>query len=365
MIKLKVDENKMKKIEEKHWKWFSETGKEKLDDYLNNKVYRDLIENKQEKIPDDVYELLNFLSKDNILKPILIGKLLTQTEKYNSIDNIIKKIECKFPFLFDSKKSETNKVLKRILNDVFNYDNFIRVNKINSNNNRIKWDAYELLNELKITACPYCNRQYIHTYISENGKTRADIDHFYPKSKYPFLAISLYNFIPSCHTCNSSFKGSIDFYEKKAVYPYEEEFGEDAKFETKFYTDEDVKDDDKIYDIKYLLGNSDNFKIGIEPKGPKSEIGEKIQNSIKTFHLKELYNFHKDYVRELIKKAIVYNESRIDELYTEFPELFSSKEEVLQMVISNYICDEDLGKRPLSKLTKDICDELGLKLSTY
>lgn len=31
------------------------------------------------------------------------------------------------------------------------------------------------------------------------------------------------------------------------------------------------------------------------------------------------------------------------------------------MVISNYICDEELSKRPLAKLTKDICEELGLR----
>ncbi|HID0867104.1 TPA: HNH endonuclease, partial [Clostridium botulinum] len=115
------------------------------------------------------------------------------------------------------------------------------------------------------------------------------------------------------------------------------------------------------YDIRYLLGDSDNFKIEIKPKNPKSEIGTKIQNSIETFHLQDLYNLHKDYVREIIKKAIIYNESRIDELYTQYPELFSSREEVMQMVVSNYISDEALGKRPLSKLTKDICEELGLR----
>ncbi|APH18131.1 HNH endonuclease domain-containing protein [Clostridium botulinum] len=447
MIKIQVNKNKMEEIEDKHWRWFSETGKKKLESYLEKGVYKVVIEKKEEikDIPKNVYELLEFLNKEKILKSILIGNLIIQTEKYNSIDNIIEQIKCKFSSLFNSliensiseflkkirleleairnkntiehKKNveaikitmknffqcekekvnedynkifniidnikisgrgieqlsklekifeekteiETNKVLKLILNDIFNYDNFIRVNEINSKNNLIRWNAYELLDELKITTCPYCNRQYIHTYISESGKTRADIDHFYPKSKYPFLSVSLYNFIPSCHTCNSSFKGSIDFYKNKGIYPYKEDFGQDAKFETKFYTDKDIKDKDKIYDIRYLLGNSDNFKIEIKPKKPKSHIGKKIQKSIDTFNIQELYNFHKDYIRELIKKAIIYNESRIDELYNQYPELFSNREEVLQMVVSNYICDEDLGKRPLAKLTKDICEELGLR----
>lgn len=50
----------------------------------------------------------------------------------------------------------------------------------------------------------------------------------------------------------------------------------------------------------------------------------------------------------------------IDELYTQYPELFKSTDEVLQMVVSNYIGDA-LGKRPLYKLTRGICEELGIR----
>ncbi|MDU7253057.1 MAG: hypothetical protein E6274_12105, partial [Clostridium sp.] len=249
-----------------------------------------------------------------------------------------------------------------VLKKLFNYDLFT-----NGGKNRLNdWGAYNLLKELNITTCPYCNRNYIHTYMSKSGICRADIDHFYAKSKYPFLAVSLYNFIPSCHTCNSSFKNSIDNFLIPHLYPYEDKFGQDAKFKTAFYVDEDIKENDdlnqkEIYDIRYLLGDSDNFKIEIKLNNPKSDIGTKIQNSIDTFQIQDLYNFHKDYIRELIKKSIIYNKSRIDELYTQYPELFRSREEVIKMVISNYIYDEDLGKRPLSKLTKDICEELGLR----
>ncbi|MGK0468753.1 MAG: hypothetical protein ACJAX4_004093 [Clostridium sp.] len=221
-----------------------------------------------------------------------------------------------------------------------------------------------------VNVCPYCNREFISSYVHNNRiKTTADLDHFYSQDKYPFLGLSLYNFIPSCQICNSRFKIADDFYYKKHIYPYTENFGRNAQFKTDFYTDEDIDRKENMeklkyndrYDIGYLLGNSDNFKIEIKPGNPESEMGKKIINSIDTFHIEKLYNFHKDYVRELIKKAIIYNESRIEELYTQYPELFSSREEVLQMVVSNYISDEDLGKRPLAKLTKDICEELRLR----
>ncbi|WP_066496930.1 hypothetical protein [Abyssisolibacter fermentans] len=360
---------------------FESLTKSSISDFLNQ------IRLQLEKVrnADNIKDKTNISFIKNSIKKFFEAEKEAIKTDYNEILNIIdsikitgrgienlSKIENKF-------KVEINEELKLILNNIFDYNSFVRGDKINFENKLIRWGAYELLNELKITTCPYCNRQYIHTYISEHGKTRADIDHFYPKSKYPFLAVSLYNFIPSCHVCNSSFKGSIDFYKNKCIYPYEEEFGQYAKFETNFYTDKTKE----TYDINYLLGNSNNFeiKLSIDEDKIKDNLIEKskkqnkkidlekecndyiqkINNSKETFNLKALYNFHKDYVREIIKKAIIYNDSRIDELYNQYPELFSNREEVLQMVVSNYTCDEDLGKRPLAKLTKDICEELGLK----
>lgn len=78
------------------------------------------------------------------------------------------------------------------------------------------------------------------------------------------------------------------------------------------------------------------------------------------FHIEERYNCDKNYVIELIRKSIVYNESRISELLDQYPELFEDRDDVLQMIVSNYICDDELDKRPLAKLTKDICEEFGL-----
>ena len=33
-------------------------------------------------------------------------------------------------------------------------------------------------------------------------KSKKQIDHFFPKRKYPFLALCYYNLIPSCDICN-------------------------------------------------------------------------------------------------------------------------------------------------------------------
>ena len=117
------------------------------------------------------------------------------------------------------------------------------------------------------------------------------------------------------------------------------------------------------YDLDVLLGISDNLYINFDIDNNLDTITKlKIENSIETFKLKEIYSTnHRDYVKDLIRKVIIYNQSRIDELYSQYGNLFSSREEVWTMVLGNYIDSDDLGKRPLAKLTTDIMQELGIK----
>lgn len=39
----------------------------------------------------------------------------------------------------------------------------------------------------------YCNNEDIETINVEGAETRPDLDHFFPKSKFPFLALTLSN----------------------------------------------------------------------------------------------------------------------------------------------------------------------------
>ncbi len=58
----------------------------------------------------------------------------------------------------------------------------------------------ELIKSSDISICPYCYRSYIGVIEEEYGKRTItpDLDHFYPKSKYPFLSVTLSNLVPSC-----------------------------------------------------------------------------------------------------------------------------------------------------------------------
>lgn len=331
-------------------KEFLKTQKNILKNYKNTSTLKN-IQNKMKKYYKSNEEILS-IYYDYDTKNILnkIEEIKFTNKKILNFNIIDKYMSPKYSIHESEKLFE---VFKDIMFKIFNYKEFISFKTDN-------WSAYALLKELNINTCPYCNRNFIQTYIyDKNNKMRAEIDHFYPKSKYPYLSVSLYNFIPSCHICNSSFKKTIDTFFIPHLYPYNDGLDKYAQFKTEFLTDD--LDNSKKYDIRYLLGNSNNFSINIDINNCNNKTKERINNSINTFQIINLYELHKDYIRELIKKSIIYNKSRINELYREYEALFTSKEELIQVLFSNYLDNNNIKNRPLSKLTIDICEELGLK----
>jgi len=217
------------------------------------------------------------------------------------------------------------------------YDNFITKEKK-------EYKAYDLAHKLQVNVCPYCNINATYTVIKEDSKkiTRPEFDHFYDKATYPILALSFYNLIPSCHTCNSTLKGTDDFTDKTHLNPYSESFDKLAKFKLK------IEDSTFYHSIK-------GFTLTLQSDD------ERAENNIKSFELDTLYQNHKDIVLELIQKQAIYNESYMDELMTQYEgTLFKNKEDLQRLIGGGYVSEEEIGKRPLSKLIKDISTELGL-----
>lgn len=201
--------------------------------------------------------------------------------------------------------------------------------------------GHGFLNAIGVKVCPYCNRQYITSFrAGSEERNTGDIEHFYDKSTYPFLALSPYNFVPSCQICNSRFKGTKDFYLIPHVNPHISGFGSSARFKI---DNIDAFMDEKVNPIVKLAYSPDN---------------QEIKNSIETFHLDELYQNHQDYAKEIVYKARIFSDSQIEEYLREYRQLFSSKSELYQIIYGNYLEKEDQGKRPLSKLTQDLLIEL-------
>ncbi len=197
----------------------------------------------------------------------------------------------------------------------------------------------EYIKLLDITTCLYCNRNYAFNFTKRNKlNATAQLDHFFDKKDYPFLAVCLYNLVPSCSTCNQrKSTKQVDI-----LHPFEDSFDEKAKFRLQ------IEDSNFYY-------KSESVKIELISKD------QKAKNSIEVFNLNNLYNHHKDIVLELIQKDVIYSDSYLDELLQEYAgTLFKNREDLQRLVSCGYMSDEDINKRPLSKLIKDISTELGL-----
>jgi hypothetical protein len=88
--------------------------------------------------------------------------------------------------------------------------------------------------------CPYCGYMLVEVIQvkptdpkGKKDKALLDLDHYYSKSQNPYLAISFFNLIPSCHSCNSSYKGDKAFELDTHLHPYFESFDDFYVFSTK------------------------------------------------------------------------------------------------------------------------------------
>ncbi|MGR5999186.1 hypothetical protein ACT7C7_05530 [Bacillus cereus] len=92
-----------------------------------------------------------------------------------------------------------------------------------------------------------------------------------------------------------------------------DEFGSDVVFQTSPINN----------DFLYWTGTSNSFDIKVICKDEKQN--SKVENLNQYMKIELLYKEHKDYVRDIIRNAVIYNDSRIDELLNQFPDLFQSK----------------------------------------
>jgi hypothetical protein len=141
------------------------------------------------------------------------------------------------------------------------------------------------------------------------------------------------------------------------------------KYNPKISEEELKKEVEKHYGVAFFYGDLDSFSIDFKYKKnitlEEKKIADKAlikeKGNVSIFQLKEVYNQHKDYVVDIIQKNIVYSDDYIESLFQQFEgTLFKNKEDVMRFILGNYISEEDLGKRPLAKLTRDISEELGL-----
>ncbi|CYV31071.1 TPA: hypothetical protein U1720_001644 [Streptococcus suis] len=190
-----------------------------------------------------------------------------------------------------------------------------------------------LIRELGLTVCPYCNRNYIN---NRGNKFSAQMDHFYSKDEFPWLAVSLYNLIPSCGACNH-IKGTKDF----NVHPF---------------IKSDVENNEVIF--SYQQTASDDVKVIISTTDErKGDIG--------TIKLEEAYSIHNLDVRNMLLREEKYSKKYREELRQLLQtdggiesQLSLTDDEIDRMMYGDVIFEEDIKNVSLGKFRKDIYQEI-------
>lgn len=290
------------------------------------------------------YDLFEYLHKEHYK---LITDKVPELEKHiKAIAKIISINKIKFKSIDKDGKLKPNDIYEAI-QDSFDYAAFSSSEK-----------PYEILKELGVDVCPYCNRQFVNTFTSDDGKTRATLDHFYAKSDYPYLALSFYNLVPSCYSCNCSLKGKKEFSLGKNINPFHSSFEKVVSFTINY----NKTKGSKAY-IAEFYANPDYMKIGFKELVNKTTKAYKCADrNIKTFKLEELYNLHKDFVLRLLQQDVIYNKSGYaTTLKNKYSKIFNDEDEVLKTLIGYYADHKEFNKSPFSRLIRDITIELDLQ----
>ncbi len=346
-----------KVVEEAKVSWTLSSAADRF--LANNGATLTLLQARNNKIPNpvDLKSAIGFASADLYNRLYPNGELsregLLELLHFVPVENnlIATPIALRSDFYSEEngKKLCSRKFLQGVQNlllDIFNYE------KIS------KQELFpKLIQLLNVNVCPYCNRSFTSTVQKQDGKfhRQNQVDHYLPKSRYPWFALSMPNWIPSCGNCNQK-KGDG---EELVLYPYTEGFGQAYRFRTRPLTG-----------LGYLIGqpeNQEEFHVVIEAVPGltcPADYHRRVQNSIDKFGLDALYQeSHNDYVSSIFLQRYIFNDAYIQSIMASFDGLFSSAAEVRNMLYLKNPQEE--ASAPLTKLTGDIDEEISrLKKTT-
>lgn len=203
----------------------------------------------------------------------------------------------------------------------------------------------EYVKKMGIRSCVYCNAQY--AVSSKKGKTERGkyyrttftLDHWKPKSKFPYLAVAFYNLYPCCAPCNQAKSW--------------------CERDWMMYCNDATEANPFVFEVEsqsladYLATwDAEKLKIQFKPK-----VTGHYPKYDEDFHVSKLYSNFKSEVEDVIWRSRIYNDNMIEAMqqsgvYTIKPE------DVNRFIIGNYDREEDILKRPLAKLIQDVAKQL-------
>lgn len=215
----------------------------------------------------------------------------------------------------------------------------------------VQSDIYPtFLLKMGIRACVYCNAAFSvgskedDTDGDKDNKINYTLDHYKPKNKYPYLAVSFFNLYPCCASCNSTKAQREPIWQLYAEAPRED-------------LNPFIFELEKASRLKYELSwNADDLQILFHDKRYASAFSDIYS---KYFHIRKLYNCFKPEVEEILWKQKIYNSTMINLMRSTLPHNINIPD-TRRLILGNYCDEKDILKRPLAKLYQDIAKQIHL-----
>lgn len=220
-------------------------------------------------------------------------------------------------------------------------------------------DKAKIVDDIGLKVCPYCGQSYIGSvsYPRNNGKmhvAKAQIDHFFPKGQYPFLALSYANFIPCCPACNQTHKHIEDVMDNngrlRMMSPYD---FDETQFKFGFGLRKLGWIDDDIIEVKTL------FKANTADDRALKDGYQHILG------IDKLYEYHNDIVMDIIvRKAVEMTAQRV--FYHEGMKVDKAYIDRYITAIYGYEPDPKEDKsRVMSKFLRDVVKQVETMMGYY
>ena len=232
------------------------------------------------------------------------------------------------------------------LRKVFNYKAFSQIPQKGGT-----WYAGRLMTEAlkELKYCPYCNADMVYVLnIGRKGKTRrCAFDHFYPEARYPFLGLSLYNLIPSCHRCNSLFKHDDHKELETSFHPYLD----DLDTETQFILVRFPSRND------YSECRADNLTMQFRMKKTSSADPAQLDSYQKLFAIDIVYNsLYREKALQVLQLGHLLNESYREKLVQLFSKAGLSVDPV-RLILGMPLKREEINMHHVAKLKLDLLEQ--------
>jgi len=287
---------------------------------------------------DDQTRFWDYLLSDDYvnLKKIITGRPEELAIMLDEIDNLV--THAIFS-INNNYNTATLTAFGQLVKNVFNYENLIRSKPFFN-------QIYATFN---LNYCPYCNEnttptiEIINDEIEEPQKLIRlnQLDHFYPRCRFPYLSLSFFNLIPVCASCNSAIcKGEKDFNINTHFNPFHKRFDDYFSFKLE----------------NYFLDSHDEVDIKIDEKQAHG------RDSINDFSLLARYNHtHKRVAYGLVNLIKNRSPKFQQNIQRQFLELFPHDAKPIEDLLENIgvpVCRNQINSAQLAKLKRDICIDL-------